>query len=118
MRKLSTDKRASILRALTEGNSVNATSRLLGVSKVTILRLLADAGTMCLRLHDELVQNLQAERVQADEIWSFVHAKDKNLPDDLKKRIDFGSVWTWCALDADTKLVISWHVGDRSTEDA
>ncbi len=84
MRKLSTEKRAMILNALVDGNSVNATARLFGTSKVTILRLLADAGTMCGRLHDDLVRGLQAERVQAAEIWSFVHGKDRNLPAALK----------------------------------
>lgn len=113
MRKLTTEKRATILRALVEGNSVNSTARLTGASKVTILRLLADVGTLCARLHDELVRGLQAERVQADEIWSFVHAKDRNLPAELRGVPGFGSIWTWVALDADTKLIISYHVGDR-----
>lgn len=114
MRRLSREKRAMILNALVEGNSVNSTARLCGASKVTILRLLADAGTMCGRLHDDLVRGLQAERVQADEIWAFCHAKDKNLPPELSGMPGFGSVWTWTALDSDTKLMIAWHVGDRS----
>lgn len=77
MRKLSTGQRATILTALAEGNSVNSTSRLCGCSKVTVLRLLVDAGTMCARWHDEHVKGLQAERVQCDEIWSFVGCKDR-----------------------------------------
>jgi len=113
MRRISTEKRATILNALVEGNSVNSTARLCGCSKITILRLLADIGVLCERLHDDLVQGIQAERVQADEIWSFVHAKDKNLPDHLSDKPGYGSVWTWTALDADTKLMIAYHVGDR-----
>jgi len=113
MRRLSTEKRAMILNALIEGMSINATTRLCGCSKITVLRLLADAGTLCAELHDELVRDLQAERIQADEIWSFVHAKDKNLPANLKDKDGYGSVWTWTALDADTKLLIAYHVGDR-----
>lgn len=113
MRKLTTEKRAMILGALVEGSSINATARLCGCSKITVLRLLADAGDFCARFHDEHVRGLQAERVQADEIWSFVHAKDKNLPRHLAGQPGYGSVWTWTAIDADTKLIISWHVGDR-----
>lgn len=115
MRKLSTDQRATILGALVEGNSVNATARLCGCSKVTVLRLLADAGTIAARWHDRHVRDLQAERVQADEIWSFVGCKDK------AKRAGasgLGSVWTWIALDADTKLAISYWLGSREQEDA
>ncbi len=68
---------------------------------------------MCGCLHDDLVRGLQAERVQADEIWAFCHAKDKNLPPELRDQPGFGSVWTWTAIDSDTKLMIAWHVGDR-----
>lgn len=113
MRKLSTEKRATILGALVEGNSVNATARMVGVSKITVLRLLADAGTFCLAYHDEHVRGLECERIQCDEIWSFCYAKDKNLPASMRDQPGVGSVWTWTALDADTKLMVAYHVGSR-----
>ena len=115
MNRLTTEKRAMILTALVEGNSVNATARLCGCSKVTVLRLLADAGTVCAAWHDEHVHELQAERVQADEIWSFVGCKDK-----AKKAgaSGLGSVWTWIAIDSDSKLTISYALGGREQADA
>lgn len=113
MRKLNTEKRTAIVGALVEGNSIASVCRMLSVNKRTVLRLLEDIGTFCQAFHDEHVRGLQAERVQCDEIWSFVHAKDKNLPSHLRDNPDFGSVWTWTALDADDKLMIGWHVGTR-----
>lgn len=118
MRKLSTDKRALILSCLTEGNSINATARLCGCSKITVLRLLADAGTMCLALHDELVRGLQTERLQCDEIWSFVKMKQKRVPEELKNKSIIGDMWTWTAIDADTKVMVSWRIGDRTNATA
>ncbi|MBL4810546.1 MAG: IS1 family transposase [Phycisphaerales bacterium] len=115
MRKLSTEKRAMILHALVEGNSINATSRLCGCSKITVLRLLADAGTFCAEYHDEHVRNLQCERVQMDEIWSFVGCKDKAIKAGAGGH---GSVWTWVAIDADTKMVVSYLMGERNQESA
>ncbi len=85
-----------------------------GVTKQTILRLLADLGTACARYQDEKLRNLPCKRVQADEVWSFCYAKDKNLPEELKGKFGFGSIWTWTAICADTKLMISWLVGERS----
>ncbi len=115
MRRLSTDKRAMILNALVEGNSINATARLCDCSKITVLRLLADAGTMCQRWHDEQVRDLQSERVQADEIWSFVGCKDRAKQTGAQGP---GSVWTWIAMDSDCKLAISYWLGSREREDA
>jgi IS1 family transposase len=115
MRKLSTEKRAMILHALVEGNSINATSRLCGCSKITVLRLLADAGTFCAEYHDEQVRNLQCERIQMDEIWSFVGCKDKTKNIGAQGH---GSVWTWVAIDADTKMVVSYLMGERDQESA
>lgn len=113
MRKLSTEKRASILRALCEGNSINATARMCSASKVTVLRLLADAGQFCADYHDVYVRGLSTKRVQADEIWSFCGCKDR------AKKLGaggYGSVWTWVALDADSKLAISYLVGGRGAD--
>lgn len=84
------------------------------VSKPTILKLLADLGTACAKYQDEKLRNLSCKRVQADEIWSFCFAKDKNLSEEMKGKFGFGSVWTWTAICADTKRMISWLVGERS----
>lgn len=113
MRQPSNERRSTGLHALSDGNSVNSTARLCGASKVTILRLLADAGTLCASLHGELFRDLQAERIQADELWSFVRAKDKNLSAEDRRKSGLGSVWTWTAAEADTKRMIACHVGDR-----
>ena len=115
MRKLSTEKRAAILSALVEGSSINATARMCGASKITVLRLLADAGQFCADYHDVFVRGLVTKRVQADEAWSFCGCKDK-----AKKagKRGHGSVWTWVAMDADSKLIISYLVGSRGAEAA
>ena len=115
MNKLSNQKRVQVVTALVEGMSVNGVARITGVTKQTILRLIADLGTACAKYQDEKLRNLPCKRVQADEVWSFCYAKDKNLPEELQGKFGFGSVWTWTAIDADTKLMISWLVGERST---
>ncbi len=112
MRKLSTEKRAMILTALVEGNSINATARMTGASKVTILRLLADAGRLAADYHDLTVRNLQSKRVQMDELWSFVGCKDRTKD---RGGSGEGSVWTWTALDSDSKLIVSYLVGLRDS---
>ncbi|MBH0180504.1 MAG: IS1 family transposase [Nitrospira sp.] len=114
MNKLDKKRQAQVVAALVEGASVNSTVRMTGVSKPTILKLLSDLGTACAKYQDEKLRNLPSKRVQADEIWSFCFAKDKNLSDELKGKFGFGSVWTWTAICADTKLMISWLVGERS----
>lgn len=110
MRKLSTEKRAMILTCLCEGNSIAATCRMLSVSKITVLRLLADAGTLAAQYHDLMVRDLQVERVQVDELWSFVGAKQRQVDRGADAE---GSVWTWTAIDSDSKLMISYLVGQR-----
>ena len=85
-----------------------------GVTKQTILRLIADLGTACAKYQDEKLRSLPCKRVQADEVWSFCYAKDKNLSEELQGKFGFGSVWTWTAVCADTKLMICWLVGERS----
>ncbi|MBK6940885.1 MAG: IS1 family transposase [Planctomycetes bacterium] len=111
MRKLSTEKRAAILASLVEGVSVNATSRINGVSKITVLRLLVDVGTFCGRYHDQHVRNLQTSRIEMDEVWGFCGCKEKQKQ---KGGLGLGDVWLWVGLDADSKLVASYRVGDRS----
>ena len=110
MRKLSTEKRAAILHALVEGNSINATARMNSASKITVLRLLADAGTFCAQYHNVFVRGLASKRVQLDEIWSFCGCKEKAKD---RGAAGFGSVWTWTAIDADSKLCINYLVGLR-----
>jgi IS1 family transposase len=115
--RLSTAKRAQIIAALVEGNSINATCRMLRVGKHTVLRLLEDAGCACASYHDAMVRGLEVKRVQCDEIWAFVYGKDKNLTLE-QVQAGGGSVWTWTALDADTKLIISYMLGDRGANTA
>jgi len=112
MNRLSTSKRAQVVMALVEGNSVRSTSRMTGVAKGTILSLLADLGTACAAYHDEHVRNVATRRIQCDEIWSFCYGKDKGIPQE-KKEQGCGSLWTWTALDADTKLIVSYLCGGR-----
>lgn len=117
MNRLTTEKRVQILHALCEGSSVNATSRQTGASKVTILKLLAEAGQAVLEYQRRTLVNLPCKRIQADEIWSFVGCKEKNVKRDERGR-GRGDCWTWTALDADTKLIPCWHVGTRDAEAA
>lgn len=117
MNKLSPAKRAQILMALVEGNSIASTCRMTGAAKMTVLSLLREVGEACLRFHDAQVRNLSTTHVQADEVWSFVGAKEKNVRPEMKGR-GVGSIWTWTCLDAQTKLMISWVVSDRSQEAA
>ena len=112
MNKLTTDARARILNCLVEGNSMRATSRLMDVSINTVVKLLRDAGAACSNYQDKVFRNLRCKRVQCDEIWSFVGAKEKNATHD-QKREGWGDCWTWTAIDADTKLIPCWFVGTR-----
>jgi IS1 family transposase len=116
MNKLSTEKRVAVVAALVEGNSIRATARMTNVSKPTILKLLADLGTVCGDYHDRIVRDVTCKRIQLDEIWSFVGAKQKNVPEE--KRGEWGDLWTWTAIDADTKLIVSYLVGGRNTPNA
>ncbi|HEY4216980.1 MAG TPA: IS1 family transposase [Gemmatimonadaceae bacterium] len=117
MNRLSIEKRAQILHSLCEGGSIGGTARTTGASKVTILKLLAEVGTVVLAYQQRVLVNLSCVRVQADEIWSFVGAREKNVPVDEKGR-GRGDCWTWTAVCADTKLIPCWHVGTRDAEAA
>ncbi len=116
MNRLSTEKRASILGMLTEGMSLRATTRLASVSINTVSKLLVDIGEACAGFQDRTLRGLSCKRVQCDEIWSFIGAKAKHVQPGHPA--DYGDVWTWVAIDADTKLVPSWWVGGRTTTDA
>lgn len=116
MNQLSTAKRIQVIAALVEGSSIRSTERMTGVAKHTILDLLADLGRACARFQDICLTDLPCRHIQCDEVWSFCYAKDKNLPEVLRGRFGYGSVWTWTAICADCKLVPCWLVGLRDAE--
>jgi len=115
MNKLSPERRAQVISALVEGNSIRATCRMTGAAKGTVLKLLADVGEVCRDYQDKHVRKLTTRRVQCDEIWAFCHSKEKNVPEEKKGQFGYGDVWTWTAIDADSKLVISWCIGGRDS---
>lgn len=116
MNKLTQAKRVQVIAALVEGNSVRATCRMTGVCKKAVLKLLVDLGSACAQYQDEHLRRLPCQRIQCDEIWSFCYAKEKNVSDEYKGKLGFGDVWTWVAIDADSKLIVSYLVGKRSAE--
>jgi len=116
MNRLTTQERVRVISALVEGNSIRATVRMTGVAKNTVAKLLCDAGQACERYHDQVMVNLPCKRLQVDEIWAFCYAKQKNVPEPLQGQFGYGDVWTWVALDADTKLVPQWMVGLRDAD--
>jgi IS1 family transposase len=118
MNKLPLFKRTQILAMLCEGSSMRSISRVADVSINTVSKLLVEAGEACLAIHDETVRNVSASRIQCDEIWSFCHAKQKNVSTAKAAPEGAGDVWTWTAIDADTKLIVSYFVGDRSGDSA
>jgi IS1 family transposase/lambda repressor-like predicted transcriptional regulator len=113
MNRLPLERRAQIIGLLAEGSSLRATSRLADVSINTVTKLLLDVGAACEEYQDKTLRNLKCRRIQCDEIWAFVYAKQKNVPEEMKGTFGVGDVWTWTALDADTKLVPSWAIGRR-----
>jgi len=115
MNKTPLAKRAQILGLLVEGNSINATCRITGAAKATVLKLLADVGAACAEYQNKVLVNLPCKRIQCDEIWSFVGAKQKNV---AQGAAGYGDVWTWTAICADTKLIASWMIGSRDGEAA
>jgi IS1 family transposase len=118
MNKLATIKQAQIIAALVEGNSIRATCRMTGAAKGTVLKLLANVGQACSDYQNKTLRNLTCQRIQCDEIWSFCYAKEKNVPKDKQGQFGFGDVYTWTALDADTKLMVSWFVAKRDVPSA
>ena len=113
MNKLSTEKRSQVVAALVEGNSIRATVRMTGVSKNTITKLLTELGAKCAEYLDKALVNLNCKRIECDEIWSFCYAKEKNVPEQFRGAFGYGDVWTWTAMDAESKLIVSWLVGGR-----
>jgi hypothetical protein len=114
MNNLPIERQTQVISALVEGNSIRATVRMTGVAKDTVIKLLAKIGHACAEYQDKTLRNLRCKRIQCDEIWSFCYAKDKNVPREKRGKFGFGDVWTWTALCADTKLIVSWRVGDRN----
>lgn len=118
MNRMTREQRTRILHLLCEGSSVRAVSRLTGSAKNAILKLMADAGKACAAYHDEHVRDLESKRIQVDEVWSFVYAKEKNVPGAKAAPEGSGDAWTWTALDADSKLLLAYFVGDRDAGSA
>ena len=115
MNRLDNSKRAQVIHCLVEGNSIRATVRMTGAAKNTVTKLLVEVGEKCQAFHDRNVRHVSARRIQCDEIWSFVGAKAKNVPLG-KKDSGMGDVWTWVAVDSDSKLVLSYLCGGRDAE--
>lgn len=118
MNRLTAEKRRQVVASLVEGNSIRATVRMTGVAKNTVVKLLVDLGSVCSLHQDEALMGLSCERVQCDEIWTFCGAKERNVPVERRGEEGIGDVWTWTAIDADTKLVLSYRVGGRGITDA
>lgn len=116
MNKLSLQKRVKIIGMLVEGNSLRAASRMADCSINTVTKLLVDVGMACAQYQDKILRNLSCKRIQCDEIWALCYAKEKNVPQELKRQFGYGDVYTWTAICADTKLVPSFMVGKRNAE--
>ncbi|NOT97034.1 MAG: IS1 family transposase [Nitrospira sp.] len=116
MNKLTQAKRVQIISALVEGNSIRATCRMTGAAKGTVLKLLVDLGKACAAYQDRTLRNLPCKQIQCDEIWSFCYAKEKNVSEEMKGTLGFGDVWTWTAIDAGSKLIVSFLVGGRTAD--
>jgi IS1 family transposase len=118
MNRMSTDRRAQVIGALVEGNSIRATVRMTGAAKNTVTKLLVDLGEACETYQDRVMRDLPCRTVQVDEIWAYCYSKQKNVPDEHKGTFGYGDVWTFTAIDADTKLVPTYMVGERTINDA
>jgi len=116
MNKLSLDRQAKIIKVLCEGNSIRSTARITDSAINTVVKLLREVGAACLEYQDKVMRNLPCQKLQCDEIWSFVYSKDKNVPEDKQGEFGYGDVWTFTAIDADTKLVPAWLVGERNAD--
>ena len=116
MNKLPIEKQVQVIRLLVEGNSLRSISRILDISFNTVLKLVPKIGVACEAFHNETVKGIKAARIQADEIWSFCYAKEKNVSEEMPDGA--GDVWTWTAIDADSKLIVSWYAANRDAESA
>jgi IS1 family transposase len=118
MNRLTTERRAQVIGSLVEGNSIRATVRMTGAAKNTVTKLLVDLGRACGDYQDRVMVDLPCTTIQCDEVWAFCYAKQKNVPQEHKGTFGYGDIWTWTALCADTKLVPTWLIGERTLEDA
>jgi IS1 family transposase len=118
MNTLNNKKRAQLIAVLVEGNSLRAAARICDVAFNTILKFIPQIGMVCAEYQDKAFRNLKCSRIQCDEIWSFCYAKQKNVPEDKRGLLGYGDVWTWVAMDAETKLVPSFMVGNRDAQSA
>lgn len=118
MNKLPLAKRAQILNLLCEGMSMRAVSRVVDVSFNTVAKALIDAGTVCAEMHDELVRDVKSTRIECDEIWAFNYCKQRTVRTAKAAPVEAGDIWTWTGIDADSKLIVSYLVGDRSGQAA
>lgn len=118
MKQLTKQQRIAVIRCLVEGNSIRSTVRITGVALNTIQKLTHDLGEAVLAYQDQVLRNIQSKPVRCDEVWNFCYAKDKNLPDEMRGMPGVGSMWTWVALDADSKLIVSWRLGARDAANA
>ncbi len=113
MNQLSLEKRTQIISTLVEGNGIRATARIADVAINTVVKLLIEIGPVCAEYLDKTLVNLKCKRVQCDEIWAFCYAREKNVPEKFKGQFGYGDVWTWTAIDADSKLIVSYLIGPR-----
>jgi IS1 family transposase len=118
MNRLPLEKRVQVLAALCEGASIRATVRVTGVAKNTIVKLFADVADAAIEYSDATIRNVACRHIQCDEVWSYCYAKERNVPKELRDSEGIGDMWTWVAIDQDTKLVVSWFLGKRSKYDA
>ncbi len=114
MNKLSIERKVQVIKTLCEGNSIRSTARITDTAINTVVKLLREVGAACLEYQDKAMHGLPCKHIQCDEIWSFVYSKDKNVPEEHTGELGYGDVWTWTAIDADTKLVPCWLVGLRN----
>lgn len=118
MNRLDKSQQVQVLSALVEGASMRSTARMADVAFNTVVKLLLDAGAVCAEYQDQHLRNLTCKKLQCDEVWSFCYAKQANVPKEKRGQFGYGDLWTWTALDSDTKLVPCWHVGRRNTQAA
>ncbi len=118
MNKLTREKQIEVVKCLVEGNSIRSTSRITNVARNTVSKLILELGEACEKYHDEHVMSVKAKRVECDEIWSYVGKKDANCTEGERATFGVGSVWTWTAIDSDSKLIVSWLVGTRDGDSA
>lgn len=118
MNTVSNERKLLVLKCLVEGCSIRSTVRLTGVAKGTILGLLAEAGEAALEYQDVMLRNLPCKRIECDEIWAFCYSKQKNVPESMRGTPGVGDIWTWTAMEAETKLMVSWRLGARDAANA